>query len=141
MSNPEHLLVFRAFSGQSRTRPIPNASDPKRVSSHTCWIPNASDPKRVRSETHPTWNASNSERVQFATRPTWNTSYTECVQFGMPPIRNASGLGDRSHLKGGGPMRRLGNDHVFSGPMRGLKINFMARGQHTHRQTHRHHKY
>ena len=97
-SNLEHLLVFKAICVQSWTpprfegfpSPIHNASDPERV-----------DQERVR-------NVSNSERIWFVTCPIW-----------MRLIRNASGLGDRSLLKGGGPMIGLGTDHFISGPIRG----------------------
>ena len=42
------------------------------------------------------------------------------------------GLGNGS-LKGEGLMRGLESDYLILGPMRGLEINFMARG-HTERQ-------
>ena len=51
-------------------------------------------------------------------------------QFGTHSNQNVSGLDDGSHLKGGGPMRGLGIDHMISGPMRGLK-NYSRQGDNT----------
>ena len=78
----------------------------------------------------PILNVFNPKRVRSGTRPIWNG-----------PIRNASGLGDGSHIKEGGPIRGLGTNHVISGPKRRLEINFMAKGHCTNRQIHGHCNY
>ena len=44
--------------------------------------------------------------------------------------------GEKEGERGGGwPMQGLESDHVISGPMRGLKIDFTKRGQHSHTHT------
>ena len=112
------------------TCPILNASDPERFWSGTCPIRNASEPEPVQSGTRPIRNVSDPKRVQSRTCPIQNASNPERVRSRTPLPGTHPDWATEATSKVGG----LRTDHVISGPIRGLKINYMARG-HTNIQT------